>query len=102
VTINLNVDLSICGGIQSIAAEDSYALFPNPNEGRFSIENKGGAGDLTIRVRDVYGKVIYLKETYLESKEQYGIEVPGIVGGTYLIEIQKEGTLKVLKMVVSE
>jgi hypothetical protein len=98
----LNVDLSICGSVQSIAAEDGYALFPNPNEGRFSIENKGEAGDLTIKVRDVYGKVIYLKETYLESKEQYGIEVPGIVGGMYLIEIQKGGTLKVLKMVVSE
>jgi hypothetical protein len=100
--VTVNVDLSICGGVQTIAAKDVYVLFPNPNEGRFSIENKGGAGDLTIKVRDVYGKVIYLQETYLENKEQYGIEVPGIVGGMYLIEIRKEGTLKVLKMIVSE
>jgi hypothetical protein len=98
----VNVELSICGGVQTLTAEDVYALFPNPNEGRFTIENKGGAGDLTIRVRDIYGKVIYLQETYLETKEQYGIEVPGIVGGMYLIEIQKGATSKVLKMIVSE
>lgn len=98
----VNIDLSICGAVQSLRAEEVYTLFPNPNDGRFSIENKGSAGDLMIRVRDLYGKVIYLQEAYLENQEQYTIEVPGIVGGMYLIEIQKEGTVKVLQMIVSE
>jgi hypothetical protein len=99
---SLNVDLSVCGGIQSLSAEAVYGLFPNPNEGRFSIENKGAAGNLILKVRDIYGKIIYLQEAYLENKEQFQIEVPGIAGGMYLIEIQKGGTVKVLKMIVSE
>ncbi|WMX12583.1 choice-of-anchor V domain-containing protein [Aureispira sp. CCB-E] len=98
----VNVDLSICGGTQTLVLEDAYALFPNPNIGRFTIENKGTSGDVILRVRDVYGKVIYMQEAYWDKKEQYTIDVPNIVGGMYWVEIQKGMSSKVLKMIVAE
>jgi len=100
----VNVELSSCLGIEtmSLANVNSYKLYPNPNEGSFTLQNTGLSGDLMIRVHDMYGKVIYVQEMYLEVDEQSFIDIPNLVGGLYIVEIQQGEQREIIKMIVSE
>jgi hypothetical protein len=53
---SVNVELSSCLGVQALVVENanSYKLYPNPNEGSFTLENAGLSGNLVIKGRYLF------------------------------------------------
>jgi hypothetical protein len=82
-------------GIQATAAIADIQLYPNPNNGRFSVSGFLGSTfneTVSIVVTDVVGKVIYSSEARVENgKVNSAIEMgENIVNGMYFLKISPE------------
>jgi hypothetical protein len=65
-------------------------LFPNPNNGNFSIENLGGEEfDGSIIITDILGKIIFTKEWTKTSNIDINLNTE-LSKGLYFIQIKNE------------
>lgn len=66
---------------------DRFAIFPNPNSGRFQVQNLGLDLEAALEVMDMMGKVVYRNEaTFFQGQSQI-VELEGITEGTYFVRI---------------
>jgi hypothetical protein len=81
---------SVCDSLTGIAEVENdfhFSLFPNPNNGKFSIsyllpQNKDG----TLEIFDLTGSIIYKQNLPMWSTLQH-ILIPNLADGVYLIKI---------------
>ncbi len=104
VTQNGCVDTSVCNniiitGITSNTFENDLKLYPNPNDGNFTIELNGLYESVQMNVYDLTGKRI--AENNYTNKNQLNVNLTHLQNGTYLIElISNKGnraTIQILK-----
>lgn len=96
---NENGSFQICAfdGIDFVGIEDQeergpFQVFPNPNNGSFTITNTGDAARLGIRLIDIGGRSIHSTEAFLATNSPFSIDLgrdvsPGLyqlqlIGGT--------------------
>ncbi|HEX9649949.1 MAG TPA: SprB repeat-containing protein, partial [Cyclobacteriaceae bacterium] len=85
------------------AVIESFSLFPNPNNGRFTaIVGLYRNADITLRVVDNVRSRIIREEDYAGKKE-YEIEFSfdDLPGGVYTLNLEVEGEMKNLRFVVN-
>lgn len=85
-------------GVKEISNSESITLYPNPNNGTFTIS--ADIKNSTIEIIDLLGKTVYSeKPTSLKSEIRMPIQSKGI----YLCKIinEKNETLKVLKIIIN-
>ena len=100
-TIEVVVDT--CIGISGFAGVESFEVFPNPNDGNFTvaIDLQAQIAKLQLSIVDLTGKMVYQKEVVAPSvhlKEQ--ISLNGISRGTYFIRMEADGKLLSRKMIL--
>jgi len=98
---NLVSNFQITTGIETEFEESSVTVFPNPNNGRFTIGlDNNYNGDIIIKVYSVsggYSKIVKLDKT--TNRIEYTFEMETMPKGVYFVDLQTT-KYKVVKMVV--
>ena len=85
-------------GINEFEKENYFSVYPNPNNGKFFIENKVGIkSDLEIRIYNTLGEILF-SSMLMNIKTE--IDLSEFSNGIYLIEIRGEEVLWRSKIVI--
>lgn len=85
-----------CTGLKNInGASNKVSVYPNPNNGVFTVELNNNA-DKTIEVIDVTGRVVLTAQTANATTE---VNINSLSNGVYYIKVKSENTTEVLKVV---
>ena len=85
-------------GMNELEKENYFSIYPNPNNGKFFIENKVGIkSDLEIRIYNTLGEILF-SSMLMNIKTE--IDLSEFSNGIYLIEIRGEEVLWRSKIVI--
>lgn len=75
-------------------------LYPNPNNGRFTLQVEGNAAAFDVKILDMLGKMVH--SARIESGvNRTDLDVSHLAAGIYQVSIQQGSEMKVLKMNIS-
>lgn len=92
-----------CNGsvsVQETVAFD-FSVFPNPNNGQFSIDFRGENGTAQIEVLSVSGKVVLSEQRTVTNNSRMEIDLGNTVSGLYFVRVTMDETSTVLKVMVN-
>ena len=99
----LSIAIDTCVGIGAVVGVNAFEVYPNPNEGKFTVKvNLGHEFEaLTLDVIDLNGRIVFTKE-YLQpgSNLQEQITLNGLSRGAYFIRLEGEGMQLSRKMII--
>ncbi|MBK9301762.1 MAG: T9SS type A sorting domain-containing protein [Bacteroidetes bacterium] len=70
---------------------------PNPTKGYFEIINIEYKGNLTVKITDIFGNIIFLKE--YEQNDKAHFDLSSFSNGLYILEIDAENQNLFFKIV---
>ncbi len=70
----------------SEAEKAEFSIFPNPNNGQFTIRNAGEAGNYNIHVMDMAGRMIHSQKAVLNSSSIATVNLDNVEAGIYMIQ----------------
>ena len=101
-----SVDLEICTIVPTLLSVDefdltnSFAVFPNPNNGEFTVKFNGATGNVNLQVVDIRGRSI-LNNSYSTSGDfNQTINLGNVQSGMYLLNVSDGGRTITKKIVV--
>lgn len=78
-------------GINEMEKENWFSVYPNPNNGRFFIENKIGIrSDLEIKIYNPIGEILFTTKFNTTKTE---IDLTNFSNGIYFVEVRGEGVV---------
>jgi len=87
-------------GFKKLFMQDSYSIYPNPNNGHFQVQGKYGNEDIkTIVIYDMMGKEVYKTRTNLSSFE---MDVNQLINGIYSLHILTETLIYVDRFTIKK
>lgn len=89
------------GADENALDENELLVYPNPNEGTFSISIQTPSGEqVKVRIKDMNGREVYLQQ-YTLDREQISVEA-ALASGAYLVEMESllTGELSIGRIVV--
>lgn len=103
VTKNGCVDTSVCYtvtgvGINNINFSQSVSMYPNPATGAVKIDLGQVYNNADIAVYSINGQKLIAKK--INNSQTVELDIEGLTGGIYLVEIKTAGKYAVLKLVV--
>lgn len=97
-TIFMTVD--ICLGLDNASA-NNYNVYPNPNNGTFTLAMNNVAGDVNIELVDLSGRVVYSStENNVQSGFTTQIATENLAAGTYMLRVASANEQQIIKVVV--
>jgi subtilisin-like proprotein convertase family protein len=79
----------------------NFALYPNPNNGNFSLEFDSSSGeDINITLHDMAGRLVYNKIYDATTKFNETISLNNVSSGMYLINITDNGRTITKKLII--
>jgi hypothetical protein len=93
-TTTITQDVSLCTGIETLTKDASIQIYPNPNNGLFTLELKSTA---KINVTNALGQVV-LNETFEAGK--HSLDIQNQSKGIYFVKVtenNKQQTIKIIK-----
>jgi len=89
-------DACLLNGVDENAFQERVSVFPNPNSGAFSVALNSPA---EIRLRDILGNTLYTGQSK-NGQNIVQIDLPEIAPGTYFLELFRDHTKKVHKILI--
>ena len=92
------VNQNACTLVSSIANEPTTVvgkIYPNPNNGNFTIQLENGAASADVKVFDLNGKLVYAGRTL-------SINASSIAAGMYVVEVGSSGNVSRTKITVQK
>lgn len=105
-TIN-SFSIEICSQtITALATDnfsfDNFALYPNPNDGTFTVKfNSNTGNDINVAVYDMRGRSIFNNVYQNNGVFEQTLQLDNVQSGIYLVNIQ-DGEKKIVKKIVVE
>jgi hypothetical protein len=101
ITDNNCTDTSACFTVSGIGISEqdfasSISLYPNPNEGRFTIDLGANYNDVTVVITDLTGRVVFTQDAI--DAQVIPVEL-NAAAGIYTMQIMTEGRTAVLRLV---
>ncbi len=97
------ITVNACVGVAEQTFENNVSVFPNPNNGTFTIAVNANVGDLVIEITDVQGRVVY---SSIENNVQNGfvkqVNLENESAGLYLMRITSNGEQRTEKITVQK
>lgn len=78
--------LDLTSGLEEIA-KSPFEVFPNPNDGIFSITNDHSLQEAEVYVYDIYGNLVY-ETSFTSEKLEISVDLPG---GVYFLRLVQNG-----------
>ncbi|MDT8393563.1 MAG: T9SS type A sorting domain-containing protein [Bacteroidales bacterium] len=100
--VTLIFDYDACLGIGEAFQELNARIYPNPNNGIFTVEIQDVDSPVHLSVYNVLGSLRY-KETIIagsERKVQKEIDLASLPGGLYVLKIQTDTGLKIFEVIL--
>ena len=88
---NFSIKDTLFLGVDEIAEVASFKVFPNPNNGEFTVLNKGNANKSNVKVVDIQGRVVYEDAYYFNENARKQIDLRDLNAGVYILILQSEG-----------
>lgn len=80
------------------ASDNNFIIFPNPSNGIVNIRAIQQAGEATIKIYDVNGRVVVSKEVSMQ--DTVSVNAQGLVTGVYIITIEGENYTHTAKLIM--
>ena len=77
-----------------------FSLFPNPNNGEFTIVNNGVSDVIELSVTDIQGKEVLYQKLNFNKAEQKSIALENVERGVYLVRLSSENGIKMINMII--
>lgn len=77
--------------------EDFFKIYPNPNNGQFTIEFKEGMKNQAIRIHSTVGQLVYEVLQKNQQKMDFNLDLPA---GSYFITIGSDEQTKTIPMLI--
>ncbi|MGB1040450.1 MAG: T9SS type A sorting domain-containing protein [Flavobacteriales bacterium] len=87
-------------GIKEAVFSNYFKIFPNPNEGQFTLLNEGETKNYTLNVMDMQGRIIYAENKIFASNESKIIDISSFSKGVYLVQLVSEERTEQHRIVV--
>jgi hypothetical protein len=97
------VTVDNCAGISEIGSSLSMKIYPNPNDGNFTIliEGQYGKEPLTIEVLSSFGQLVYSEKViYMDMKYEKQVSISDYAKGMYLIKVEGNDNCIIKKLFV--
>jgi len=81
------------GSIVSVPELDNpmeISVYPNPNNGVFSIDFENYTGDATVEVVDVTGKLVYVSMKMVSPDVSIDVDLGAVASGVYFVNVSGE------------
>ena len=80
----------------------NFSIYPNPNNGQFTLINDGNTGEYLIELIDLTGKVIHSELISLNNSERHIISSGDVVSGVYLVKLinTQDNYSRTMRMIV--
>lgn len=100
-TTTTNVIIQSCVGVNELANTNKIGIYPNPNNGNFSINfNHAEAGNYTIKLYNVIGEIILNKTHSVLGNNTVELNIVDTETGVYFIEIRREDTIYTIEKII--
>ncbi len=97
-TVSIQVDL--CLGLADNSTKN-YNVYPNPNNGTFTLAINNVAGDVNVELVDLSGRVVYSStENNVQSGFTTQIVTENLSAGTYMLRVASANEQQIIKIVV--
>jgi extracellular elastinolytic metalloproteinase len=97
------ITVNACTGVTEQSLLNGISIYPNPNNGIFTIAVNSNVGDLTIVITDLQGRVVYSStEKNVTAGYTQQIDLQSQAGGIYLLQISGNGEQRVDKITVQK
>jgi hypothetical protein len=82
--------------------ELEFSIFPNPNNGQFTIVNEGIAGEFVVEIMDVTGKIVHSEQVQMNGNDRTEINPTNLNTGVYLVKMinTEENYYRTVRMVI--
>jgi hypothetical protein len=71
-------------------------IFPNPNDGQFTIALGEEMSEFSVEIRDINGRMIHSENYFNSSEVLINLDQPS---GVYFVQVNFEGQMKMLRVV---
>lgn len=92
---NITLNVNACTGLANNGAVAGFNVYPNPNEGTFTVET-ANTSVKTIEVMDVTGRLI---QSNTSSDQKVNFNLSGLANGIYYVKLVSDNTSEVVKIV---
>lgn len=111
VTLSVDGDCGTATNTQDIVTQlvsvdniltvaEQISVFPNPNDGRFTLQIIGATKDLTLKIIDVQGRVLReWQEPNPTTNYTKNIDIEDFAQGIYFLQVQTNDGVDVVRMV---
>lgn len=97
--IIINVD--ICGSVDEIDGKDLFNVYPNPNDGLFTINFSEPTSErMTLNLMNLQGKLVYSEVFYMNTDSNKEIDLRNQAKGVYTIIVQGSTFIQTEKLIV--
>ena len=91
----------VVDAVQELTSMDSFNLYPNPNDGNFTIASGNLSGTFVIDVVDVTGRLVYSEQIELSKNEEKAVNTNDLNTGVYILRMVDNATKEVYTTRVS-
>ena len=95
--INVTAHRGFAAGSSVDEEHGDIKIYPNPNNGAFTLELPEGTANANVVITDISGKVIEVKSN---SEQTMYFDMSQFAAGTYLIRVQADGNVYTRKVVI--
>ena len=102
-TASVSIQVDACIGFVENTLENGVSVYPNPNNGSFTLSVNANVGDLTIKITDMQGRVVYASvENNVNAGFVKQISLDTQSSGMYLMHILANGEQQTKKISVQK
>ena len=96
VVITVTNDISISEALNNV----NVSIYPNPNNGRFTMAINGFEGNFSMEIVNIAGQVIYTQQVEATSSFTTDIDVSKFATGVYYIKLSNKDGVKINKLII--
>ena len=98
-TFSQDVTTQLVNADNRIQVAEQIAVFPNPNDGRFTLQITGATKDLTLKIVDVQGRVLReWQEQNPTVNYSKALNIEDLAAGVYFIQVQTDTSTDVVRI----
>jgi hypothetical protein len=98
---SIDITVMVCTGITENQLLSQIIIYPNPVHGLLNIAIRGAEKQLSLKITDLSGHLLYKKElANLSETEGHQIDVSGFAAGVYLVKLQNDSRVYLGKFTV--
>ena len=92
-------EVAITGGINKLSVLNGVTVFPNPNNGNFTVTVENPKSDIAIAVYNLLGEMVKTIETS-PLKSTYSVDL-NVANGVYLVKVTNGGLISTQKITIN-